>query len=76
MSFKAKIRSQDTEIVKSQDILVKYLKCPFIEDCLLMEKFSCFLLDFPDFLNCTEYQTKKKLLFQHVKEYTKIKSIK
>ncbi len=55
---------------------VEYLKCSFADDCVLKERTSCNLYEFPDFLNCPEYQAKKSNLFHNSKEYVKIKSVK
>ncbi len=43
----------------------KLLECPFVDDCVLKEKVSCNTHEFPDFLNCTEYQVKKRNLFRY-----------
>ncbi len=78
MSFKAKIKRKNTGQIDTDTALIKgkLLECSFVDDCVLKERASCNLTEFPDFLNCPEYQTKKSNLFRNSKEYVKIKSVK
>ncbi len=76
MSFKAKVKDQNIWQIGTELSSGKLLECPFMDDCILKEKVSCNLYEFPDFLNCTEYQAKKAYLFRNSKEYVKIKSVK
>jgi len=54
MSFKIKSSHQDS--------LDKPLECPFANDCILKARVSCAQVNFPDFLQCTDYDAKKKRL--------------
>jgi len=45
-----------------QDILDKALECPFADDCILKARVFCAQMNFPDFLQCTDYIAKKKKL--------------
>ena len=76
MSFKAKVKDQNTGQIDTKLTNVKLLKCPFIDNCILKERISCNLYEFPDFLNCKEYQAKKAHLFRDLKEYVIIKDVK
>ena len=76
MSFKAKVKDQNIGQIDTKLTNVKLLECPFIDDCILKERISCNLYEFPNFLNCTEYQPKKAHLFRDLKEYVIIKDVK
>ena len=54
MSFKTKSSNQDG--------FGKPLLCPFADDCILKARVSCAQVNFPDFLQCTDYNAKKKIL--------------
>ncbi len=78
MSFKAKVKDQNLGQIDTDTELSngKLFECTFVDDCILKERVSCNLYEFPDFLNCTEYQAKKSHLFRNSKGYVKIKSVK
>ncbi len=67
MSFKAKVKDQNTGQIDTKLTNVKLLKCPFIDDCILKERISLIFMNFRIFLIAKSIKQKKHIYFAILK---------